>query len=146
MNTDVMFSAQSEEWGTPLSLFKYWDELYGPFDLDPATGAGNPLGTPVFYTKTDDGLSKPWKGKVYCNPPYGRGITNWVKKANDEVACGNAVRVVMLLPARTDTAWFHDHILHNPQAQVKFMRGRVVFEGAKNSAPFPSMLVIFEPV
>lgn len=150
MNTDVMFSAQSEDWGTPKSLFEYWNELYGPFTCDPATTPENPLGTPVFYTKQNNGLEKPWLGKIYCNPPYGRGIKDWVKKACEEVACGHAERVVMLLPARTDTAWFHDLIYRCPyqgvDARVKFLRGRVIFEGAKNSAPFPSMLVIFEPV
>jgi len=73
---------------------------------------------------------------AWCNPPYGREIGKWVKKAAESKAL-----VVMLLPARTDTAWFHDYIYH--KAEIRFIRGRLKFGDGKNSAPFPSMVVVF---
>lgn len=91
-----------------------------------------------FYTKEQDGLAQPWTGRVWCNPPYGREIGKWVKKAFETAAGGFAV---MLLPARTDTRWFHDYIYG--KAEVRFIRGRLKFGDSKNSAPFPSMVVIF---
>jgi len=76
--------------------------------------------------------------RVYCNCPYGREISKWVKKAYEENKKG--VFVVMLLPARTDTKWFHDYIYN--QHEIRFIKGRLKFNDGKQSAPFPSMLVI----
>ena len=76
---------------------------------------------------------------VWCNPPYGREIGKWVEKAYNESLAG--VTVVMLLPARTDTKWFHDYIYG--KAEIRFVRGRLKFGDSKNSAPFPSMVIIF---
>lgn len=92
-----------------------------------------------------DGLSCNWHGVIWCNPPYGRGIGAWVKKAYetslvDWQHVGH--KVVMLLPARTDTRWFHDYCT---KGKIEFLRGRLKFGGHKNSAPFPSMIVVFEP-
>jgi site-specific DNA-methyltransferase (adenine-specific) len=143
MNTEVMFSAKSPNWGTPLALFIEWDRRWGPFDLDPATDSTNPLGTPSYYTPLEDGLSLDWNGRVFCNPPYGRGIRSWIAKAREEVRAGRSERVVMLLPARTDTKWFHE-ILNDPHARIYFLAGRIRFVGAASVAPFPSMLVVFE--
>lgn len=81
-------------------------------------------------------MKQPWSGTVWCNPPYGREIGKWVKKAAEKTCT-----VVMLLPARTDTAWFHDFIYG--KAEIRFVRGRLKFGGCRNSAPFPSMVVIF---
>ena len=92
-----------------------------------------------YYTMQDDGLSKSWIGAVWCNPPYGRAIGQWVRKAFVEAANGSTV--VMLLPARTDTKWFHEYIYG--RAEIRFVRGRIKFGGSKNAAPFPSMIVIF---
>lgn len=91
-------------------------------------------------TKAEDGLSQNWAGKrVFCNPPYGRELPKWIKKAHDEAEKG--ALVVMLIPARTDTRAFHDYIYH--QAETRFLKGRIKFGNAKASAPFPSMVVIF---
>ena len=79
-------------------------------------------------------------GVVWCNPPYGREIGLWVKKAYESAHESGGI-VVMLIPARTDTKWFHDYVLH--RAEIRFIAGRLKFGGAKNSAPFPSMVVIF---
>ena len=84
-----------------------------------------------------DGLKQEWTGVCWCNPPYGRQIGKWVEKAVKSLAT-----VVMLLPARTDTKWFHDWVL--PYGKIEFLRGRLKFGGCNNSAPFPSMIVIFE--
>lgn len=78
--------------------------------------------------------------RVFCNPPYGRELPKWIKKAHDEAEKG--ALVVMLIPARTDTRAFHDYIYH--QAEIRFLRGRIRFVGSKWNAPFPSMVVIFE--
>jgi len=78
-------------------------------------------------------------GNVFCNPPYGRELGKWVEKAYNESRKGACV--VMLIPARTDTRWFHDFILG--RAEIRFLRGRLKFGGSKNSAPFPSMVVVF---
>jgi site-specific DNA-methyltransferase (adenine-specific) len=94
----------------------------------------------VFFTKEMDGLSLSWASwRCWMNPPYGREIGKWVAKA----ATGGASIVVCLLPARTDTRWFHDYIYNKPNAEIRFLKGRLKFGGSKNSAPFPSMLVIF---
>ena len=81
------------------------------------------------------------RGAVWCNPPYGRNVGRWVQKASETAKAGDVV--VMLLPARTDTAWFHDLIWQ--KAEVRFVRGRLKFGGCKNAAPFPSMVVVFRP-
>lgn len=79
---------------------------------------------------------------VFCNPPYGRELKYWVSKALSE-ANDQSTIVVMLIPARTDTLWFHNYIYQKPTAEVRFIKGRLKFGGSKNSAPFPSMIVIF---
>ena len=78
--------------------------------------------------------------RVFCNPPYGKSLKEWVRKAYEESRKPNTL-IVMLIPARTDTSFFHDYILN--RAEVRFLRGRLKFGGAKNSAPFPSMVVVF---
>lgn len=139
MNTDLHFSSNSEEWLTPRYLFDYFNNIYS-FELDPCSTAENAL-CPEFYTVEDDGLAKPWAGKrVFMNPPYGRDIEKWVKKAYSEALYHDAL-VVCLLPARTDTTWFWDYCQHGA---IRFLQGRVKFSGHKNCAPFPSMIVIFK--
>lgn len=139
MDTDVMFSSKSIEWATPQDLF---DRLNGEFHftLDPCSSHENHK-CERYFTKEDDGLSQNWGGhRVFCNPPYGRELYKWVEKArNESRKCGTLV--VMLIPARTDTRWFHEFIYH--KAEVRFLRGRLKFNGCRNSAPFPSMIVIF---
>lgn len=90
-----------------------------------------------------DGLSQDWGGEtVFCNPPYGRHIGNWVKKSYEEAHKPNTT-VVMLIPARTDTQYFHDYIYQKPNVEVRFIKGRLKFGNSNNSAPFPSMVVVF---
>lgn len=149
MNTDLMFSSKSDEWCTPLPLFKRLNKKF-KFTLDPAATKENAL-CDYFYTKEDDGLLQSWDGRVFCNPPYGREISKWVAKASMSAELGESELIVMLLPARTDTKWFHSYIWdefkNKPKVgvQVKFIKGRLKFNGHKNPAPFPSMLVLFNP-
>jgi phage N-6-adenine-methyltransferase len=133
----VHFSSQTPEWATPQYVF---DELNSEFQftLDPATTPENAK-CQEHYTIKEDGLKQSWDGhRVFCNPPYGRVITNWVGKlatANTEISVG-------LLPARTDTKWFHEHILG--KAEIRFIKGRLKFGGATTPAPFPSMVVVWK--
>lgn len=137
MNTDVMFSSKTEMWATPQYFFdKLNDEFH--FTLDAAAIPENAK-CERFFTPEDDGLSKSWDGVVWCNPPYCRQTRKWVKKAFEESRKGTTV--VMLLPCRPDVSWFHDYILG--KSEIRFVRGRLKFGGSKNSAPFPSMVVIF---
>ena len=142
IGTDVLFSSKSENWETPQYLF---DQLNAEFrfDLDCCASEQNKK-CQRFFSKEDDGLSRDWVGRVWCNPPYGRGVGNWVKKAKNEVNKRAAV-VVMLLPARTDTQWFHDYIYNKPGVEVRFIKGRLKFGGSKDNAPFPNMVVVFTP-
>jgi len=135
MNTDVMFSSVTDQWSTPQDFFDGLNEEFH-FTLDPCADELNHK-CARFFTKEQDGLVQSWDGeRVFCNPPYGREIGKWVQKASEAHAL-----VVMLLPARTDTKWFHDFIYQ--KHEVRFVRGRLKFGGQKNSAPFPSMVVIF---
>lgn len=93
-----------------------------------------------YFTKEQDGLLEPWYGRVWCNPPYGKGVKKWVRKAYEYGINGGFT--VMLLPARTDTTWFHDYIYN--KADIRFIKGRLKFGDSKNAAPFPSMIVIFD--
>lgn len=134
---NVHFSSQTNEWYTPQSFF---DELNKEFNftLDPCATKENAK-CAKYYTIKDDGLSKSWDNEnVFINPPYGREIGKWVKKAAES---RGGVRV-MLIPARTDTKYFHEYIYN--KAEVRFIKGRLKFGGASNSAPFPSMVVIFK--
>ena len=139
MNTELMFSSKTDLWETPQDLFdKLNNEFH--FTLDVCATPENAK-CEEFYTKEQDGLKQPWKGTVWCNPPYGRQIGEWVRKAFLASVSGSTV--VMLLPARTDTRWFHEYIYG--KAEIRFIRGRLKFGGSKNSAPFPSMVVVFMP-
>lgn len=136
MNTDVMFSSETDLWETPQDLFDRLNEQHH-FTCDVCATVENKK-CKNFYSPEQDGLAQNWGGVLWCNPPYGRQIGKWVEKA---ATCG--AKVVMLLPARTDTKWFHDYVL--PYGKIEFIRGRLKFGSAKNAAPFPSMIVTFEP-
>ena len=142
----ALFSSETGEWETPQEFYDNLNNIW-KFNLDPCATDENAK-CDYYFRKEDNGLKLDWdlpgcaKGRVFVNPPYGRGISEWVRKAVMEVARGNAVVVVMLLPARTDTKWWHDWI--EPYAtKVIFIRGRLKFKGASNPAPFPSVLAIF---
>ena len=135
---DVMYSSKSNEWATPLDFYKELDNEFH-FNLDPCSDDTN-YKCEKHFTLADDGLSQNWGGyRVFCNPPYS-DISKWVEKAFREGHKDNTI-VVMLIPARTDTRHFHDYILH--RSEVRFVKGRLKFGDGKNSAPFPSMVVIF---
>lgn len=143
----VHYSSRSREWATP---WEFYAELDAEFDftLDPCATADNAK-CPKFYTREQDGLAQSWAGeRVFMNPPYGKGIAKWVRKAAESVVhraaegMQGASVVVCLLPARTDTAWFHDYI-YDKADEIRFIRGRIKFSESQNSAPFPSMVVVF---
>jgi site-specific DNA-methyltransferase (adenine-specific) len=139
-------AAVTVEWGTPQELFDGLSAELGPFTLDVAASTELHL-CEHYFTKGDDGLSRPWFGRVWCNPPYGRSIRAWIEKATREIHRGRSELVCMLLPARTDTRWFHDLVmlpvvLGGP-SEVRFLRGRLRFVGASAGAPFASMVVIW---
>lgn len=130
----ALLTSNTDEWETPQDLF---EKLNGEFHftLDVCANEQNHK-CARYYKKADDGLKTLWSGVVWCNPPYGRDVGKWVEK------CSNYNGVaVMLLPARTDTKWFHEYIYK--KAEIRFIKGRLKFGGAKNPAPFPSMVVIF---
>lgn len=137
MITSGMMSSNTPEWATPQSFFDALNREFS-FTLDPCSTHENAK-CEKHYTKEDDGLSKSWGGEsVFCNPPYGRELPKWVKKCYDE---SRHADVVMLIPARTDTSYFHDYIYG--KAEIRFIRGRLKFNDGKQGAPFPSMVVIY---
>lgn len=134
---EVHYSSKKTDWETPQALF---DELNKEFDLEVDVCASHQNHKlEKFWSKKMDGLSQNWHSlRCWMNPPYGREIGEWVRKAAE----GGAAIVVALLPARTDTRWFHEYILG--KAEIRFIKGRLKFGNSKNSAPFPSMIVIFK--
>lgn len=135
MINKALFSSNTDEWATPQAFFDDLDKEFH-FTLDVCANEQNHKCT-KYFTKDDDGLAQNWGGHIiWCNPPYGRDIANWVKKCSEHTGVA-----VMLLPARTDTRWFHEYIYQ--KAEIRFIKGRLKFGGAKNPAPFPSMVVIF---
>ncbi len=135
----VMFSSKTDLWETPQQFYDELDREFN-FTLDPCATPKNAK-CQKYYTATENGLKQNWQGEtVFCNPPYGREIKHWVEKCYKESLKPNTT-VVMLIPARTDTAYFHDYIYG--KAELRFIRGRLKFSNSKNSAPFPSMVVVF---
>lgn len=125
MNTDVMFSSKTDLWETPQTFFDELNQEFG-FTLDACAVPDNAK-CERYYTPEQDGLSQPWDGVVWCNPPYGREVGKWVRRGL--MASENGAIVVMLLPARTDTKWFHDYIYG--KAEIRFVRGRLKFGGGQ---------------
>lgn len=138
MNKDLMFSSATDLWETPQSFFDALNEEFD-FETDVCALPENAK-CERYFTPEDDGLAQEWTGVCWCNPPYGREIGKWVQKAAMP-AHRNGATVVMLLPARTDTKWFHRYIYG--KAEIRFITGRLKFGGSKNSAPFPSMIAVF---
>lgn len=139
MNTKLMFSSVKDDWETPQDLFDELDDEFH-FTLDAASSDLNAK-CEKHYTVEDDGLSQSWAGNnVFLNPPYGRNMKDWMRKAYEESQAENTT-VVVLVPARTDTAWFHDYVYG--KAELRFLRGRLKFGGCENSAPFPSLVVVY---
>lgn len=139
MDNTTLFSSKKMDWTTPSKLFNELNKEFN-FTLDPCCYKETAL-CEKFFTEKEDGLQQDWGGEVvFCNPPYGREIKKWVKKCYEESLKDNT-KVVMLIPARTDTIYFHNYIYH--KSEIRFIKGRLKFSESKNSAPFPSMIVIF---
>lgn len=132
---NVHFSSKTDLWATPQDFFDKLNAEFG-FELDVCATHDNAK-CPRYFTKESDGLAQEWRGKVWMNPPYGREIGAWMKKAH-ESARGGAT-VVCLVPARTDTRWWHEYVANH---EVRFVRGRLKFGGSKSNAPFPSAVVV----
>lgn len=136
----TLFSSESNEWATPQDFFDKLNEEFH-FNLDPCSTDENAK-CEKHFTIRENGLSKNWGGyRVFCNPPYGREVGVWVKKCYEESRKDDTL-VVMLIPSRTDTKYFHDYIYH--KAELRFVRGRLKFGNGKGCAPFPSMVVIYD--
>lgn len=133
----VHFSSKTDLWETPQAFFDALNSEFG-FTLDVCAIPENAK-CERFFTQTEDGLSQTWEGICWMNPPYGREIKKWVRKAFESSQTG--ATVVCLLPARTDTNWWHTWVVQADE--VRFVRGRLKFGTSKNSAPFPSAVVIF---
>jgi phage N-6-adenine-methyltransferase len=136
---NVHYSSKSVEWETPQDLYDRLDAEYH-FTTDLAASDKNAK-CAHYYTAFDSGLCHAWQGNCWLNPPYGRNITGkWIEKAALTALAGHGT-VVCLLPARTDTAWWHDWVI--PYGEITFLRGRLNFNGGKGRAPFPSVIVVF---
>lgn len=139
----TMFSSKSNEWGTPPDFFARLNKKFN-FTLDPCCTV-NTAKCEKYFTREDDGLSKSWANEVvFVNPPYG-DISKWVKKAYEESTQSNAT-VVMLIPSRTDTRYWHDYIMEGAN-MIYFVKGRLKFTNhndKQNAAPFPSAVVVFD--
>lgn len=138
MINKALYTSNSEEWATPQDLFDKLNDEF-KFDLDIAANDNN-YKCERYYTKETDALAhkNEWQGNIWCNPPYGRKIGEWVK------ACAEYSGLsVMLIPARTDTKYFHTYIYKKPNVEIRFLQGRLHFNNSKNAAPFPSMIVVF---
>lgn len=137
--TKGLFTSNTDLWETPQPFFDELNKEFN-FDLDPCALPTNAK-CADYYTPDQNGLLQDWGGRrVFCNPPYGKQIALWVRKCYEESRKADTL-VVMLIPARTDTSYFHDYIYH--KAELRFVRGRLHFNESKYNAPFPSMVVIF---
>jgi phage N-6-adenine-methyltransferase len=136
----VLFSSKTDDHSTPQDFFNKLNEQY-QFDLDVCATESNAK-CEKFFTREQDALKQDWKGACWMNPPYGRDIINWMRKAYEEHK-KNKNLIVCLVPVRTDTNWWHSYV--EGKAKVKFIKGRLKFGNAQNSAPFPSALVIYQP-
>jgi site-specific DNA-methyltransferase (adenine-specific) len=134
----ALFSSARTRWETPMALFRALDHEFS-FTLDVCA---TPLNRKCLrhFTRAQNALRQRWTGVCWMNPPYGRAISAWILKAYQESARGAVI--VCLLPARTDTSWWHDYVMR--ANEIRFLRGRVTFVGARGTAPFPSAVVLFK--
>ncbi|RKO68086.1 DNA N-6-adenine-methyltransferase [Desulfofundulus salinus] len=140
MLNEGMFSSRTGEWETPQTFFEALNAEFR-FTLDVCARPENAKCL-RYFTPEQNGLLQPWAPETcWMNPPYGREIGRWVEKAYNEARRGAVV--VALLPARTDTRWWHRYVMR--AAEIRFVKGRLKFGGAENSAPFPSAVVVFTP-
>lgn len=133
-----MFTAKQSNWATPHYIYSFLDRIFY-FEHDLCADDSNAK-SDSFITKRTDAFSVEWNGSCFMNPPYGKQIKNWVRKAYLEGSReGNTI--VCLIPSRTDSSWWHDYVMKS--AEIWFIRKRIKFQGAKYNAPFPSCVVIF---
>lgn len=143
---DVHFSSKKQDWQTPKDFFDKYNKIY-KFKIDLACTLSNCLCPEGLHHDLGvDALAIDWAVELsgnagWLNPPYGKELKYWVQKAAVEAEDG--AKIVMLIPARTDTKYFHEYIYNNPRASIEFIKGRLKFSNAKNAAPFPSMVVVF---
>lgn len=133
----VHYSSNTDLWATPQEFFDKYNAIY-KFELDVCAIDENAK-CRKYFTPEQDGLKQEWVGICWMNPPYGREISKWMKKAYE--SSGNGTVVVCLVPARTDTKWWHDYAI---KGEIEFIRGRLKFGNSKNSAPFPSAVITFK--
>ena len=137
----ALYTSRSEEWPTPPTFFNKLNEEFH-FTLDPCATIQNAKCT-KFYTQQDNGLLQDWGShRVFCNPPYGKWMRDWARKCFESSQDG--ALVVLLAHSRTDTRWFHDWV-YGKAAELRFVRGRLKFGDGKQSAPFPSLISVFNP-
>lgn len=148
----ALLKSEKMDWCTPSDFFNELNQEFN-FTLDAAATAKNAK-CDRYFTEADDGLKADWGGScVFCNPPYGRHLGNWVKKGYEESKKPNTV-VVMLIPARTDTSYFHEYIF-NKADEIRFLQGRLIFtnedgvpitdqKGRPCPAPFPSAVIVWK--
>jgi phage N-6-adenine-methyltransferase len=132
----IHFSSATDLWSTPQSFFESCDRIFH-FETDVCALPENAK-CARYFTPEDDGLKQDWTGTCWMNPPYGRDISKWMRKALDSSEQG--ATVVCLVPARPGSAWWHAYAV---QAKILFLRGRLKFGGADSTAPFPSALAVF---
>lgn len=137
MQREVYASSKTCEWETPQDFFDRLNEEYH-FEIDVCATAENAK-CKRYFTKEQNGLKQEWTGCCWMNPPYGKEIGEWMRKAYESMLGG--ATVVCLVPARVDTGWWHDYAM---KGQITFIRGRLKFGGQKNNAPFPSAVVVFD--
>lgn len=137
-------SSAHHGWTTPPELLeRLYEVVGGGFDLDSCSPTRRgPVRARLRYTADDDGLALPWRGTVYVNPPYGRQLPLWIAKARREVEEGRAAVVIALVPTRTDTRWWHEHVAGH--ADIWMLRGRLAFGNGSQAAPFPSAIIAWE--
>jgi phage N-6-adenine-methyltransferase len=134
----VYFRSQSDNWSTDPAFFAQLDEEFD-FTLDACASASNAK-CERYFTIQDDGLSQIWTGRTWVNPPYGRTIARWIAKGLQSVRQGSAELVVLLVPSKTDTRWWHELCV---QGEIRYIKGRLRFGDLKYPAPFPSARVVF---
>ena len=139
MVTDGMFTSKTDMWETPQFVFNALDLVFN-FTLDVCATPDNAK-CERYFTPEIDGLQQKWDGVCWMNPPYGREIGKWLKKAYEESLEGTTV--VCLVPSRTDTKWWHNYCM---KGKIYFIQGRLRFGNSKGSAPFPSAVVIFKGI
>ena len=136
--SNVHFSSKTDLWATPQEFFDKYNALYG-FNLDVCANQDYAKCS-NFFSIEDNGLEQEWRGSCWMNPPYGREIIHWMRKAYESSLCG--ATVVCLVPARTDTKWWHEYAM---KGDIEFIKGRLKFGNSKNYAPFPSAVIVFAP-